>query len=60
MYPLSFVKDAIAEVMGNTVEFFDGGAGVARETRRRAYGKGIIVYRRQKMQGKYLKTALQH
>ena len=39
-YP--FVKDAIAEVMGNTVEFFDGGAGVARETRRRLMEKELL------------------
>ena len=39
-YP--FVKDAIAEVIGNTVEFFDGGAGVARETRRRLMEKELL------------------
>ena len=39
-YP--FVKEAIAEVMGNTVEFFDGGAGVARETKRRLMEKELL------------------
>ena len=35
-------KNKIAEVMGNTVEFFDGGAGVARETRRRLMEKELL------------------
>ena len=39
-YP--FVKDAIADVMGNAVKFFDGGAGVARETRRRLMEKELL------------------
>lgn len=36
-----FVKEAIAKALG-PVAFFDGGAGVARETRRRLQEKGIL------------------
>lgn len=39
-YP--FIRHTIAKVLGNAVRFFDGGAGVARETRRRLKEYGIL------------------
>lgn len=38
-YP--FAKESIAKVIGYPVEFFDGGVGTAKETRRRLEEKGI-------------------
>lgn len=40
--PLSFCKGCNSRSDGNTVEFFDGGAGVARETRRRLMEKELL------------------
>lgn len=39
-YP--FIRHTIAKVLGDTVQFFDGGAGVARETKRRLKEYGIL------------------
>ena len=38
-----FVKEAIRQVLGKDVSFFDGGAGVARETRRRLQAMGAMA-----------------
>lgn len=37
-----FVRDVIARVLGGTVRFYDGAAGVARETRRRLSTSGLL------------------
>mgnify|MGYP002513073957 CR=1 FL=1 len=39
-YP--FMKKAMAEVLGDGVELLDGGAGTARETRRRLLEAGLL------------------
>lgn len=45
-YP--FIQAAIAKVLGENTAFFDGGAGVARETRRRLKERGLLSGQKEK------------
>lgn len=47
-YP--FIRQTIAKVLGDKVQFFDGGAGVARETKRRLLAQGILSTQNEKGQ----------